>query len=107
MLKKQLVVASIGVPAGVHKLTSISVNLEAKNTTVAISSFYNEDAVTDNLASLATSSVTLDGIPATGQDIVDFAQGALIKAAPDGTTVNETITMYSTDRYAFQNATIE
>lgn len=106
MLKKTLLVASTGVPAAVHVLTNISCNLQTKNTTVTVSSFYSEEAVTDNLAALATSSITFDGVPAKDQDLVGFAEGQLVIAAPDGTTVNESITAYGADRHLFQNATI-
>ncbi|WP_186083653.1 hypothetical protein [Burkholderia gladioli] len=106
MLKKSLTVKASGVPATIHVADNVAINYATNRTNVDVTSFYNEDAQANGLTPLNKATVTLEGIPAAGQDARDFAEAELIKAAPAGTTVKEVLESFGMDRYAFQGATL-
>ncbi|WP_028217416.1 hypothetical protein [Paraburkholderia oxyphila] len=103
-LKKEILVAANGAPAEIHRIDSITINKLSKTATVSLSSFYNEAALTQGLNPLAQVTVQLDGNPANGQDVTDFAEQSLVAAPPDGVTVDLVIHPYNTDRYVFAGA---
>lgn len=105
-LKKEILVASIGAPATIHRVDSVMLNKVAKSTIVVLSSFYGTSALAQLLNPLAQVSIELDGMPAKGQDAFEFAEAQLVMAAPDGVNTEPVIQQYTVDRYAFAGAEV-
>ncbi|ABO60638.1 hypothetical protein LA345_39130 (plasmid) [Burkholderia vietnamiensis] len=106
MLKKSLLVEANGVPASVHRVSSVTVGYVGGNTTAQVESFYNEDSLAKSRAALTSSSITVQGLPAPGQDARDFVESELIKPVPDGVTSSDTLKQYSSDQYVFSGAAV-
>ncbi|WP_027818839.1 hypothetical protein [Paraburkholderia bannensis] len=105
-LKKEVLIAACGAPATIHRVDSVTLNKQANSTVATVSSFYNTAALSQGLQPLAQMAIQLDGLPAKGQDAWEFAETALVAAAPDGTTVDAVIQQYGVDRHVFAGAEI-
>lgn len=106
MLKKSLLVEANGVPASVHRISSVTIGYIGGNTTAQVESFYNEDSLVKGRVALASSSIVIQGLPASGQDARDFVESELIKPVPDGVASSDTLKQYSPDQYVFSGAAV-
>ena len=105
-LKKTIRIASIGVPAEFHVVRRYSVDRLAKTTFVDIASFYDEQAVRENLQSIAMANVMIEGIPDVGADAVAFCETHLAAPVPKAPVDGSDPTISNPNRYLFADAEI-
>jgi hypothetical protein len=106
MLKKTVVLASFGVPAALHKVANVTHDYNGNTTTVNVASYYDAAAVGKKLNPLSTSSITINGVPADGQDSRAFVEAALVEPAPNGESTTDPLQPYAANRYVFAAAEI-
>lgn len=105
-LKKTITIAQTGAPASVHVVSAVTINYAGNSTSAQVSSYYNDAALTGKLAALASSSLSIEGIPPTDQTPIDFVESELVKAAPQGAAPVTALEQYGSNRYAFAGAEI-
>lgn len=105
-LKKTIRIASIGVPAEFHVVRRYAVDRLAKTTFVDIASFYDEQAVRENLQSIAMANVMIEGIPDVGADAVAFCETRLVVPVPKAPVDGADLAMGNPNRYLFADAEI-
>ncbi|WP_205169169.1 hypothetical protein [Burkholderia sp. LMG 13014] len=105
-LKKTLTVEQTGAPATIHHIDNVTVNYSGNTTTVSVSSYYDASALAAKRMPMGTASFNLDGIPPVDIELHAYVESELVKAAPAGETVDETLRQYSTHRYALQGAQV-
>jgi len=110
-LKKVVLIKSTGVPASFHTVTNLTVNKAGagglpSSTNVVVASYYSEEAYSAGANSLASTTIQVPGIPA-GEDMWEFADAALAKAAPIGADTSAEIAHFAAQNpYVFAGATI-
>jgi hypothetical protein len=105
-LKKTIRIAAIGVPAEFHIVRRYSVDRLAETTFVDIASFYDEQAVRENLQSIAMANVMIEGIPEVGADAVAFCEMHLAAPVPKTPVDASNPAMGNPNRYLFADAEI-
>ena len=105
-LKKTIRIAAIGVPAEFHVVRRYTVDRLAKTTFVDIASFYDEQAVRENLQSIAMANVMIDGIPEVGADAVAFCEKHLTAPVPKAPVDGSDPSLGNPNRYLFADAEI-
>lgn len=105
-LKKNIRITSIGVPPEFHIVRRYAVDRLAKTTFVDIASFYDEQAVRDNLQSIAMANVMIDGIPEVGADAVAFCEMHLASPVPKAPVDGSDPATGNPNRYLFADAEI-
>lgn len=78
-LKKIVEIASIGVPASFHVVRRVTVDLQMKQSTVDVASFYNREVAQQGAQSIGIATVQVDSVPGKGEDLTRFAERVLIE----------------------------
>jgi hypothetical protein len=76
---------STGAIAEYHVVTSINLDLENSKTTASVTSFVNKAARIGSKSAMFQQQIQIDGLPADGQIVKDFAEAALVVVPPAGT----------------------
>lgn len=87
--------------AAVHVVTQVQVDYAGSNlTTATVSSFLSDEAYAAGKWALYTQAIPIEGLPASGQDLREYAEARLTGAMPDGS-----VTAYA-NRYVFAGGEI-
>ncbi len=105
-LRKSIVVEQTGAPALIHRVDTVTISYVANTTSAQISSFYDEEAKKVNRAPLASSSLTVEGVPKSGKDPKAYVESVLVAPVPEGENAEALLRQYGTNRYAFAGADI-
>lgn len=101
MIKKDWTVPSSGALSTVHVVSQASLDFSGSNTlTATVSSFVDADAYNAGRYALFVQSVPIEGLPASGEDVLAYAEARLTEAAPEGV-----VSQY-TNRYALAGGEI-
>lgn len=76
---------STGAISEYHEIFSINIDLESSKTTASVMSFVNKAARTTGKFAMYQQQIQIDGLPADGQNVKDFAEAALVVVPPAGT----------------------
>jgi hypothetical protein len=106
MLRKTVVISSCGVPAALHKVANVTLNYDSNSTIVSIASYYDASALGKKLNPISMSSITINGLPAKGQDSHTFVEAALVEPAQEGQSTTDQLQAYTANRYVFAGAEI-
>jgi hypothetical protein len=85
MIKKDWTVPSSAALATVHVVSQAQLDFSGSNTlTATVSSFVDADAYNAGRTALFVQSVPIDGLPASGEDVLAYVEARLTEAAPEG-----------------------
>ncbi|VWB34749.1 hypothetical protein BLA14095_01387 [Burkholderia lata] len=105
-LKKTITVEQTGAPASTHRIDSVTISYTTNTTSVQMSSFYDDAAKKANLAPLANSMLSVEGVPKSGKDPKAYVEFVLVAPVPEGENGDAMLRQYGTNRYAFAGADI-
>lgn len=105
-LKKTVLIKSHGVPASIHRVDAVNVDLNNKAATISVSSFYDEDALKSGLSPLSSMSIYVQAAPESGQDLLAFAESTLAADKPESAPSALPAPLYGADRYVLAGAQI-
>lgn len=85
MIRLNFTVPSSGALSTVHVVSQAQLDFSGSEMlTATVSSFVDENAYSASLYPLFTQSVSIEGLPESGQDILSYVEAKLVEAAPEG-----------------------
>ncbi|MFT4064261.1 hypothetical protein [Paraburkholderia sp.] len=106
-ITKDITLDSTGVVASYHVIQQMSIDLLNKTTSAAVASYVSADTCSAGKQTVQNSfMIFVRGVPADGQNAVDFMEATMIAAQPSEVDPADASLPYAANRYAFAGGTI-